>query len=301
MDLKKLASRIDERIIAKLDDISKYIEKNIAYSLARNDVELFRSDCSNKPKDANTGKHDETSLLKFLDVYTGELSDEIEYDCIDCSEIIYNDITECLWAIERNIIMDEIKKTDISELHEIIRKGTKFSEHTTKKAFETKFKDNLEVICFEIADILDDTTLAGAGNFYDVVEKLPIYMENPLLGDIIARNMDDVVRICDNNTLVDDHMKMYITNLKRNCPSTKEFFRERWKDKVLTREKKNAGLLKNFRQSFSQDEIGLIAYFEPWHFSNRLRDELVSDIVCKIYAERKEIAEQYQLQFVFEP
>lgn len=274
MDLKYLIDKVNFKVTSNLDNINKYIESLVAYDILKGDRKLYEVDHSwDPPWDwsghlVSNGNYEITGtlLLKdYLDFYTGE--SKATY----CSgyglyhstkeDWLCDELEQCLHSILYDVVSQELRSMTADVLCEWCKGSVSYE--VSLDDFLSDTEEYFDDICSAVIDEIEYDTLAGNAEAF--LADLPITVENPSLKVLSQRYFSEVTKIESNQRVVGIQLGKFIATLKEKLPDTQPFF----KDRVLTKQDKVR--LAEFYETFSKEEIALIAYFEPYRLSRSLR------------------------------
>jgi len=279
IDKALIIEKVNKKIVSNVSNLNQYMERIIAFDIIAGDRILYEVDhswdpswdCSGHLEKSGTFEISDDILFKdYLGFYTGNSRPSF---CSGCGifhenneEWLQEELMNCLLAIQDDVIREEVQRTDIHSLYEWFSDNDDYSWRPFPgfHEFGTNFEKYIQEIVDIIREDIDDETLTL--EYLALFEELPIQEENPSLKTIAKRHKKEISKIINNENFVEKHMNRFVIALKEKLPETESFFG----GKKLTKE--NKAFLKSFYQTFTEEEIALITYFEPYHFSNSLLD-----------------------------
>ena len=142
-----------------------------------------------------------TSFDDYINMYSGR---KVATHVSGCGwlfqvrgEEYFEKFTEMLFDIQEAVVLEEIGKLGVCEQYEVVRGclcgPLSWRRVPSLEEFQERpewfVRDNL----LEIMDGLEEETLVY--RFYDAMEIVPVYRDNPLLSDIVERQKDEVERV----------------------------------------------------------------------------------------------------------
>lgn len=306
MNRENIVKKVNERISGNIANLNSYIERLVAYDVLASDRALYEVDHALDPpwdcsghlvKSGSYEISEDIHLKEYLKFYTGASYASYASGCGITHEDNFgwleDKFIQALFDIQGDVIREEIKKTDTKSLYDWFNNNSSNRNLPDLNEFNLNLDKYAEKIFYIIMDDIDGDTLAF--EYYVIGEKLPIIKENPSLKTLAERHRKEIEEILSNQKVVKEHMDIFIEGLKKKLPETESFFN----GQKLTKEEKNKDFLDSFCKTFTEEEISLIAYFEPDHFSNSLLKfaDLIKDIVRK---EREKMEEIYKCEVKFE-
>lgn len=306
MNRENIIKKVNERISGNIVNLSSYIEKLIAYDILASDRALYEVDHALDPpwdcsghlvKSGSYEISDDIHLKDYLKFYTGASYASYAIGCGITHEVksgwLEDQLIQALFDIQDNVVREEVEKADSKSLYQWLECKVPKGNLPDFNDFSSNLEEYTVRICSKVIDDIDDDTLAF--DYPDIWEKLPGIKENPSLKTIAERHYKEIEEILNNQEIVKERMAIFIEDIKKTLPETESFFNGR----KLTKEGKNKDFLDSFCKTFTEEEISLIAYFEPEHFSNSLLKfaDLIKDIVRE---ERENMENFFKCEVKFE-
>ena len=285
---KGLVAKIDDSIWNSLDIIDRCVRREIALQISYElpEYEWHHDGCpyDNSGALRNVGIIDiNKPVLDFLEMFDGGTIASYISGC-GLFHTTYNDIVTdtlcyCVGYIQGCVTADAIVGDEVKNY------TNDFTQHINREQ-----KDYHAELHDAIYNDLDGETIVSQDYLMD--ERLPLREEKPTLLALYLEYEDFVKMVSESKTAFEAEHDAYVNALRTEMGGIKKLLTPPLGSRI-TREPKYNHFFENLCVHYTKRELGLLAYFNQYNFSNSLSEKLKSIIGIDVNRNRDELRRRY--------